>query len=887
MDAGIDCVAVTDHNSGAWVDELKAAYEAMKIADAPTFRALHLFPGVEISVNAGFHLLALLDTDKGTADVDTLLGAVKYGGTKGDSDSVTRASAVEVIEAVLAAGGIPIPAHVDGDKGMLRLTDGLSRKPVIDANTLRQIFGIRSIHAMEVVDRTAPKPAIYGEANVRWSEVIGSDCHSFRGERTPGSRYTWVKMETPSLEGLRLALMDGERFSIVRSDAGHPGTLPEHLVEAVEIEKVRFMGRNEVATISFSPRLNALVGGRGTGKSTVLNALRIAARREGELDDLEPETEARRSFDRFNRVPEHAQDTGGLSQHSRITWTVMRDGVRHRVNWPAKPGEAMVEEEEAGAGWRTSPSQSVSPERFPIRIFSQGQIAALAGEDRRALLQVIDNAAGMAQLKRTLEQSHDHYLASRARIRQLDRRLKRRDDLIVELDDVERKLRRFEEAGHTTILTTYRSGSRQRREADRQFEATEAAATTIESAADTLHPEELPAGLFDDDSAADRQAVAILTKLGDAMRAATRDLRASARRIRDLTRTLRAELTDSPWQKGVQAAVDDYGGLVETLREEGVDDPSEYAHLAQDRQRLDGELADLASLKEERNRLGAESQKMLQDTLQARRAVSAARQHFLTDALDDNPFVRIQNRPYNDDPQAIEVSLREVLQVTDDRFPDDFETAVAKLLKNLPDEPTQRRSTFERRIEHLKSRIERACAGRGNFRGYFNNYLERESQRTPELLDRALAWFPEDGLRVEYSRRGDGNEFQPISQASAGQRAAAMLAFLLAHGEEPLVLDQPEDDLDNHLIYDLIVRQIREQKLKRQIIVVTHNPNVVVNGDAEMVHVLDFCGQCYVRRKGSLQSAAMREEVCRVIEGGREAFERRYRRLGPEAGNVR
>ena len=48
-----------------------------------------------------------------------------------------------------------------------------------------------------------------------------------------------------------------------------------------------------------------------------------------------------------------------------------------------------------------------------------------------------------------------------------------------------------------------------------------------------------------------------------------------------------------------------------------------------------------------------------------------------------------------------------------------------------------------------------------------------------------------------------------ITQASAGQRSAAMLAFLLAHGEEPLVLDQPEGDLDNHLIYDLIVRQIQ------------------------------------------------------------------------------
>lgn len=97
------------------------------------------------------------------------------------------------------------------------------------------------------------------------------------------------------------------------------------------------------------------------------------------------------------------------------------------------------------------------------------------------------------------------------------------------------------------------------------------------------------------------------------------------------------------------------------------------------------------------------------------------------------------------------------------------------------------------------------------------------------------------------------------------------------------MLDQPEDDLDNHLIYDLAVRQ-RENKRRRQIIVVTHNPNIVVNGDADMLHALDFqSGQCIVTQSGSLQDPAMREEVCRrIMEGGREAFERRYRRLARE-----
>ena len=887
MDAGIDCVAITDHNSGAWVDELKAAYEAMRKMGATTFRELYLFPGVEISVNGGFHLLAIFGPDRTTSDVDTVLGAIDYRNAKGDSNGVTHKSAIEVVEAVLNAGAVPIPAHVEADKGLLRVKEGDSRKPELDANTIRQILANQNIHAMEMVDRTVPKAALYDEAKVEWCEVLGSDCHNFRAVNAPGTLYTWVKMETPSLEGLRLALMDGARFSIRRSDEPQPVTLPEHFVEAIEIADARFMGRGQVERIEFSPRLNALVGGRGTGKSTVVHALRIAARREGDLANLKAESEPRMEFDRFKRVPEHRRDTGGLLSRTRITWTVMRDSVRHRVRWPVKDGVTTVEEDDGEHGWRQSPSEMVSPERFPIRIFSQGQIAALAGDDQRALLQVVDDAAGVAKLQSTLEELRGLFLASRARIRQLERRLVRRHEVVVELEDVERKLKRFEDAGHTTVLTTYRRRSRQRREADRQFDASAAAAESIESAAESLHPDDLPDGVFEADSAEDREAAAILAKLAGATRAAVRDLHASASRLRDAAQTLRSELAGSSWQVAVDEAVDRYDRLVDTLREGGVSDPSEYGHLAQDRQRIDGELAELDSLQEEQSRLEEDSQALLRKVLEARRAVSAARADFLATALTGNSFVRIRNCPYNDDRRAIEISLREELGVTDDRFRDDFEGVVSTLLRDLPEESAERDTTVEARIEQLKARVRRACDGDGDFGGHFNNYLERESERTPELLDRALMWFPDDGLHVEYSRLGDGRDFQPLTQASAGQRSAAMLAFLLAHGEEPLVLDQPEGDLDNHLIYDLIVRQVREQKLKRQIIVVTHNPNLVVNGDAEMVHVLDFHGQCYVKQKGSLQKDAMREEVCRVMEGGREAFERRYRRLGLEPTRVR
>jgi hypothetical protein len=182
--------------------------------------------------------------------------------------------------------------------------------------------------------------------------------------------------------------------------------------------------------------------------------------------------------------------------------------------------------------------------------------------------------------------------------------------------------------------------------------------------------------------------------------------------------------------------------------------------------------------------------------------------------------------------------------------------------------------------EAAVDKVRKRLSDHAGFSKPFENYLLKKMSK-PEFGDSICCWFPEDDIRIEYSRSGNGKNWVPIAQGSQGQRSAALLAFLLAFGGEPLVLDQPEDDLDNHLIYELIVQQIRKNKCHRQLIIVTHNPNVVVNGDAEMVHVLDFRGgQCCVVQHGALQDGCVREEVCRVIEGGREAFERRWKRLG-------
>ena len=890
MRAGVVCVAVTDHNSGEWIDRLKTALRTLERGQHHEFRPLHLFPGVEVTANGGIHVLAVFDTDKGSSEVERLLGEVGYQGDSGASDVAAHEAPIGVVEAILNQGGIPILAHVDGPSGAWQLP----------GNTLGPLLDCDGLFAMEVVDPESERPDLYQQRRIAWAEVLGSDAHhpsGGAGDRFPGSHFTWIKMAEPTLEGLRLALLDGRGFSIRRSDDSEPFdpfALPVHCIEEIEVRDARYMGRGQSARLAFSPWLNALVGGRGTGKSTVLHALRLAARREQALLDLDESSIPRSTFERFDRVPENRTRAGGLTDDTTIQWTVKRDGVRHRVHWRQDGTEPSVEEEANGTEWVSS---SVTPEHLPIRIYGQGEIAELAGENQKALLRVVDEAAGVGLANEALKATSNGFFAARARVRELEGRLARRGDLVVKREDVERKLKRFEDAGHTSILTTLRHRRRQHREVDRQFEVADAAAERIDEVAETLLAEDLPEGLFDNTSAEDQKAVSIIAALAGGIRDASQALRDAALRLRETVAKQREDLAASAWQIGVDRAENEYERLVEGLRAEGVTDLAEYGRLTQDRQSLDGELSDLDSLSKTRDGLVERSKSLLTELLAARREVSATRDAFLTDKLASNRFVCIGLRPYGADPRVIERSLREVLGVNDDRFERDIYAldsdgvergCVADLLSDLSEESTARRSVeIENRIEELKRRFSAACAGQDEFGGHFNNFLARESGRSPGFLDKLLTWFPEDALQVEYSRSGDGTDFQPIDQASAGQRSAAMLAFLLAYGEEPLLLDQPEDDLDNHLIYDLVVRQMRENKHRRQIIVVTHNPNIVVNGDAEMLHVLDFRrGQCRVVEAGSLQQDAIREEICQVMEGGREAFERRYRRLGREPHRV-
>ena len=877
MAAGIDCVAVTDHNSGAWVDCLKQSYAQMQAqCDAgtspPGFRPLTLFTGVELSVQGGFHLLAIFDPSAWKSDVDALLGTVEYQGTPGDSDSVTRKGAPEVVDAVMRAGAIPIPAHADAESGMLRLGEGNS--PYLDANTIRQVLDDGPLLAVEWRDMSNALPTCVERQASRLARVLGSDCHSFQGASAPGGRYSWVKMADPTLQGLRLALLDGNGVSIRRSDDDHPAppAPPEHFITRIEVEDARYMGNDRPAAIELTPLFNALIGGRGTGKSTLIHALRLGFRRHEDLRALGEGSEPGRRFQQFRKVAAERDDEGALHADSEIRVELVRDSEAYRLRWRQDGHGDSVERKRPDGTWEPARSGAITPERFPIRLLSQGQIAEMAGKGRKALLDVIDEAAGIRDFMREFQEETERYRALRADIRAIDRKLAERAELERQGEDLDRKIAAFKRSGHAQVLQAHQRALRQCREVDRTLEELRAMPGRIEDLAQDLLLDDWSADLFD--AMKDSDAIEWGLEARQIVAKARADLADAARALSNDTQALAGDERLAAWRSRADQAQTDQVALQSVLSEQGVGSPKDFTRLVRDRQRVALELEQLNRLQDDRKKRLAERKAQWKRLFSARRAITGARSDFISKTLASNKFVRMEVAPYGYD---IESSLRDLIDVHDDRFRDDIRSLVPGENSLAGISLQQQTRIRETELSDIRKRL---IGADDEFGGHFRNYLERE-RRQPEFADHIRCWFPEDDLRIQYSRSGDGRDWTDISHGSQGQRSAALLAFLLAFGDEPIVLDQPEDDLDNHLIYDLIVRQILENKQRRQLVIVTHNANVVVNGDAELVHALDFRGgQCRVVQSGALQDGNVREEVCQIMEGGRTAFERRWARLG-------
>lgn len=940
MGRGLDAVVVTDHNTTSFIGKLKDAYLSMDKA-APEFRPLVIFPGFELSVHGGLHLLAVFDPDRNLDDVSGVITACGYTGTRGGTnDGLCSKSFAECVAIIKEHGGLTISAHIDEACGLLwnKLTIGeevrglmrtqdISHEAAVDlliaqqrlAATVRddgqkvnptvEAILAAGLDAVEVRQWDKLPTAVQEHPILaRLARVTGSDSHMPRHIGRNG--FSMVHMTRPNLEGLRMAFADG---SAVKSKGGDPITdswsvrtvlatdtadwnhWPGHAVEKITVSHIKTAGRVEPLEVPLHPRLNVLVGGRGSGKSTVVHSLRLATNRGRELPRYEGDAPVQESpagdFWRWAKIPAKRGEDGVIlkREHENSVIEVLYRspaqlaGLRWEASYLGQGAKSAPPVVRVGA-LDASPMDdggAYSTVRFPLSIYSQKQVLEMS-RGSAGLLEIIDREQNVASLEDRLKQAVAAYSATRSRIRELSATLANEathraslKDIIAELEKVQSDaVKEFQkrQAQARALLPNMTAESPLLVQA-REFR----------EQADRLGLPDLPSTLIPD---ADVAAV----EARNLYQNAQKELDEIAARIRDqatgIETTLAAlddHLRTSAWFQACKDARAAYDALLGT--QTTAFDPARLSKLNQDRSQLEASLTKHKGTSEEINRLETTAMEQLKAVRDARLVISDARESFVRDHNDKGTLLRMTLVRMGADAASVERSLREALGVDSEKFSPSIGLSQGSRTDSLM-RVFQAEALPEEGAEAVRQRVLALLDSAENETGFgdLQNNLRKQTVTTPSRREAIETWFPDDRLDLEY-RTAESSDWKSISQGSIGQQTAAVLSFLLSFGEEPLVLDQPEDDLDTRMIMSLIVEQVRAMKQRRQLIVVTHNPNIVVHGDADLVHAMvDDQGQ--VRRdakaSGGLQEKDTRTFICDVMEGGAIAFRKRFDRMGRE-----
>jgi len=156
--------------------------------------------------------------------------------------------------------------------------------------------------------------------------------------------------------------------------------------------------------------------------------------------------------------------------------------------------------------------------------------------------------------------------------------------------------------------------------------------------------------------------------------------------------------------------------------------------------------------------------------------------------------------------------------------------------------------------------------------------------RVGQLLEMEALILPDTmGIALNVAHGSRQARFREIDDLSTGQQSTAVLHLLLLDNQDPLILDQPEDNLDNAFIAERIVAELRKAKLSRQFLFATHNANIPVFGDAEWIGVLsveDGKGSILPEQQGAIDVPAIQQLAADILEGGKSAFNQRREKYG-------
>ena len=833
---GIQVVGIADHGSVDGLDKLRQAIEN---------KGMVVFPGFEIASTEKVHMVCLYPAGTSVAALNQYLGAMglPVGGKKTDPSKFGCLAIAEIID---KQGGFWYAAHATGASGLLRLQQdggGLHHIWRDCAKVLAaQIAGdIDSIPEPEVQRILRNKNADY-KRDRPIALINSKDVRKPEDLDNPRA-FSWVKMTEPSLDALRLACRDPE--SRVRLSHEVNPTFYS-LIERIVVRR----GYLEDLDLSFSPNLNAIVGGRGTGKSTLIEAIRYALQ-------LPPtDKDARRAHEGIIEA-NFAKEKAGIE----ITLTSFHQNCERYIV-SRNYGEPAKVLDEHGKVLQLSP-QDVLPR---AEVYGQNELLAIV-QDERAKTKLLNRfLPDDTVVKQTLATTISSLKKNRLEIDSLESKVAEIVDKLALVPALHDKEKSFQKLGLESELKQVKARESQRAYVEATLETIDSIESSADSFKSALNDLDTPAVAPDTAAGVLDEFATILTQLRGKVLKASSDAEeaiAAARASFTATKTKFDQHTAAAEQAFNKAA-----DKLPALKGKSV------AQLAAEYKKVSGELAKLqplAALKTTHEgkllALNSDRANLLEALAQAR----SSRWTALGKAVKTlNKRLEGQIR-VDFEPERVRTPLKEFLLacdldgVAEKRLAwiDQAETLSVAELVNLirlgSDElyAAFKKSGMQKQVSDAITALPKSVV------------RELEEVELPERIE----------LLLNVSR--DGETYREVGRLSTGQQCTAILHLLLLENPDPLIIDQPEDNLDNAFIAEQIVTELRTSKTKRQYIFATHNANIPVFGDAEWIGVLEEeDGRSGLLASGSIDANQVKELAANILEGGREAFTRRREKYG-------
>jgi DNA repair ATPase RecN len=910
----LDIISITDH--------MKSGYACRASKKAKTRDDITVFPGIEINVTGGqvlgdscIHVLAMFPPDCDTEAIGRIFGDHRGSRFPTDAERTGRETysppdLKTLAEAIHAQGGLFVLAHVDEPKRGHRARFRATREATLGCEWVRsrstaptEIQAQVSAEYLAYVAEMQPDAIEISNPEDREHYVliprnggtrdipclIRSDHHCLE-DFARDTAVTWIKVSRLDFK----CVQDALRFfpTRVRFKDDLPAT-PSPRIIGVRLQSPGGEGLFEDALIGFNPNLNCIIGPRGSGKSTVIEALRYVLGRTPDLSSGESSLGASVNFSDVALGIQRANLKGTLIELIYET----AEGTRNYLS-------ATYDQEEPATTTvltldgspRPLTSDAIQAD-FPIRIYSWSEIESLGRQpelQRTLLDRLIGNLPQLLEARNHLSQAlEENRAAIDTASRTLENLLLADNGLLRRYTDLKTQ---FDQVNTEDVATLFRDLD-QARDRVALLETVRDEIEDLRNTVDAIETDPLKAA---SETLAERTeeirewwpSIAEALKLelfaGDVRKlldAAVERATAKLEEVDSQLESARARVIQLEDELRPKTQSDPRDTVVRDQREER---RQRYEKAAQQRQVYLNAYTAFQNILVDRKHL---VEKLEATQTQISELRNESRQSLLAKLSPDQTGLDIGIRldPLADRNAAIEY-MRDSGFLTMPPFGHYKERKFAERTCSMARPTRISRAILDQDVALLEqdARLEAPdCLTREEASVLVNHFYpfgQDEHADVPVVARESLLAvlsLEEQPIDDEMRILLDG---RPVDKRSPGQRSSAMLPLVALAETAPLIIDQPEDNLDNQMVGETLTKILADLKERRQIIVTTHNPNIVVGGDAEQVVVLnatDGPHAAIVEWTGSIDDDQIIEHVISIIEGGWEAFEARNRRYRP------